>query len=72
MYFEKKRLQFLVQIFVIYNGRDIPSSPYQVHVELPRADVSKVRASGPGLEDDVMVKKPTYFDIHAHGKFIQF
>ncbi|XP_035902995.1 filamin-A isoform X5 [Anopheles stephensi] len=52
------------KVYVKFNGRDIPKSPYEVQVESQAGDASKVTASGPGLlPDGVVVGKQTYFDI---------
>lgn len=56
------------KVIVKYAGRDVPNSPYAVDVSGEPGDASKVTASGPGLQPDgVVVKKPTYFDIHTKG-----
>ncbi|XP_061502790.1 filamin-A isoform X5 [Anopheles gambiae] len=52
------------KVYVKFNGRDIPKSPYEVQVESQAGDASKVTATGPGLlPDGVVVGKQTYFDI---------
>uniref|UniRef100_A0A182QT66 Calponin-homology (CH) domain-containing protein n=1 Tax=Anopheles farauti TaxID=69004 RepID=A0A182QT66_9DIPT len=52
------------KVYVKFNGRDIPKSPYEVQVESQAGDATKVTASGPGLlPDGVVVGKQTYFDI---------
>ncbi|CRL07144.1 CLUMA_CG020139, isoform A [Clunio marinus] len=54
------------KVYVKFSGRDVPKSPYNVMVEGVAGDASKVSASGPGLlPDGVIVKRPTYFDIHT-------
>ncbi|XP_035783297.1 filamin-A-like isoform X5 [Anopheles albimanus] len=54
------------KVYVKFNGRDIPKSPYEVQVEGQAGDASKVTASGPGLlPDGVIVGKQTYFDIQT-------
>lgn len=55
---------------VVYAGKEVPKSPFNVMVEGHAGDPSKVTASGPGLEPTgVMVGKPTYFDIFTKGDF---
>ncbi|CAK9811186.1 cher [Anthophora plagiata] len=52
------------KIKILFAGREIPKSPYVVNVEAQAGDPSKVTASGPGLHwDDVIVNRPTFFDI---------
>ncbi|XP_012277113.1 filamin-A isoform X2 [Orussus abietinus] len=52
------------KIKILFAGREIPKSPYTVHVEGHAGDPSKVTASGPGLQkDSVVVNRPTFFDI---------
>jgi filamin len=54
------------KVFVKFSGRDVPKSPFNVNVGDVAGDASLVTASGPGLQPDgVVVKKPTYFDIHT-------
>lgn len=54
------------KVFVKFNGRDVPKSPFDVMVEGQAGNAENVTASGPGLKPDgVVVKKPTYFDIFA-------
>lgn len=52
------------KVRVLFAGREIPKSPYNVMVESQAGDPSKVTASGPGIQPTgVIVNKPTYFDI---------
>lgn len=52
------------KVYVKFCGRDIPKSPYSVHVDGQAGDPSKVTASGPGIQPDgVSVNKPTYFEV---------
>ncbi|XP_065219553.1 filamin-A isoform X2 [Planococcus citri] len=52
------------KVNVYFAGKEIPKSPYTVSVEGTAGDVTKVTASGPGLQPDgVMVSRGTYFDI---------
>lgn len=53
------------KVTVKFGGRDVPKSPFMVNVEGVAGDASKVTAHGPGLQDGVPVKKPTYFDINT-------
>ncbi|XP_070493670.1 filamin-A isoform X2 [Chironomus tepperi] len=54
------------KVVVNFNGRDVPKSPFDVKVEGVAGNAELVTASGPGLQaDGVMVKRPTYFDIHT-------
>lgn len=56
------------KVSVIFAGKEIPKSPYNVSVEGTAGDASKVTASGPGLQPDgVMVNRNTYFDIFTKG-----
>lgn len=58
------------KIFVTFLGKDIPNSPFSVRVaENSSGDISKVKASGPGLQSDGNhVGKTTFFEITADGK----
>ncbi|XP_017885701.1 filamin-A isoform X4 [Ceratina calcarata] len=52
------------RIKVLFAGREIPRSPYTVHVDQQAGDPSKVTASGPGLQPDgVVLNRGTFFDI---------
>lgn len=54
------------KVIVKFMGRDVPKSPFEVKVEGVAGNAELVTASGPGLQaDGVMVKRPTYFDIHT-------
>ncbi|CAF3849734.1 unnamed protein product [Rotaria sp. Silwood2] len=54
------------KIIVKFAGQEVPKSPFSPYVEGKAGDASKCRAHGPGLEsNDVMVDKPTWFEIDA-------
>lgn len=56
------------KVNVNFAGKEIPKSPFAVHVEGTAGDATKVSASGPGLQPDgVMLNKSTHFDIFAKG-----
>lgn len=57
------------KIFVTFLGKDIPNSPFSVQVaENSSGDISKVKASGPGLQSDGNhVGRTTFFEITADG-----
>lgn len=58
------KIEGLHKVKVVFAGKEVPKSPFNVMVEGHAGDPSKVTASGPGLEPTgVMVGKPTYFDI---------
>ncbi|ESO10099.1 hypothetical protein HELRODRAFT_72745 [Helobdella robusta] len=53
-------------VVIKFANREIPKSPFMTKVEGMAGDPTKVTASGPGLEKTgVMVKKPTYFEVHT-------
>lgn len=57
------------KIHVNFSGVPTPKSPYQVNVDASAGDASKVKVSGPGVQPEgVLVKKPTYFEIHTKGE----
>lgn len=61
----------LHKVYVKYNGRDVPKSPFEVQVEGQAGNAENVTASGPGLKPDgVVVKKPTYFDVRLKNRTI--
>ncbi|KAK4872119.1 hypothetical protein RN001_016243 [Aquatica leii] len=52
------------KVTVKFAGREVPKSPYNVTVEGHAGDPTKVTASGPGLQPDVVcINRSTYFDI---------
>uniref|UniRef100_A0A914UJL9 Calponin-homology (CH) domain-containing protein n=1 Tax=Plectus sambesii TaxID=2011161 RepID=A0A914UJL9_9BILA len=55
------------KIAVVLAGKPMDGSPFAVPVSVPPVDVSKVHAAGPGLENGVVVAKPTSFDIFTVG-----
>ncbi|XP_076163878.1 filamin A protein cher isoform X2 [Ptiloglossa arizonensis] len=56
------------KVRVLFDGNEIPNSPFTVNVEAQAGDPTKVTASGPGLQPEgVIVNKPTYFDIFTKG-----
>ncbi|XP_035216492.1 filamin-A-like isoform X2 [Stegodyphus dumicola] len=58
------KIEGLHKVKVLFAGKEVPKSPFNVMVEGHAGDPAKVTASGPGLEPTgVMVGKPTYFDI---------
>lgn len=60
------KMEGIHKVTVTFNTRDVAKSPYSVNVDGVAGDASKVTASGPGLQPEgVIVKKPTYFDIHT-------
>lgn len=62
----------LYKIFVTFLGKDIPNSPFDVHISEKAGDVTKVSSYGPGLQSDsVFCGHTTYFDISTKGiKFL--
>lgn len=57
------------KIFVTFLGKDIPNSPFAVHVADSVGDISKIQLMGPGLQPDGnFCGKPTYFEIIAEGE----
>lgn len=63
----------LHKVYVKFNGRDVPKSPFDVQVEGHAGNAEHVTASGPGLKlDGVVVKKPTYFDVKLQILLIKF
>ena len=46
---------------VKYGGKHVPNSPAKIDVK-PKADASKCKLKGPGLESPVM-NEPTSFDV---------
>lgn len=60
------KMEGLHKVAVKFSDRDVAKSPFNVNVGGVAGDASKVSASGPGLQPEgVVVKKPTYFDIHT-------
>lgn len=58
------------KIFVTFLGKDIPNSPFNVHVTENMGDISKIQLVGPGLQPEGnYCGKTTYFDIIAEGSF---
>ncbi|RXG70649.1 Filamin-A [Armadillidium vulgare] len=54
-----------------FSGREIPKSPFRVNISGFAGDPSKVTASGPGLQPNVvMVNRPTYFEIFSKEAFV--
>lgn len=55
-------------MFVTFLGKDIPNSPFNVHVAENVGDISKVKLYGPGLQPEGnYCGKTTYFEIIAEG-----
>ena len=53
---------------VTFSGLHIPQSPFKVRVGADKADASKCRAEGPGLEEKgVEINQQTWFDVHTKG-----
>ena len=53
---------------VTFSGLHIPQSPFKVRVGADKADASKCRAEGPGLQEKgVEIKQETWFDVHTKG-----
>lgn len=58
------------KVFVTFLGKDIPDSPFNVHVAENVGDTSKIQLMGPGLHPDGnYCGKSTYFEIIAEGEF---
>lgn len=58
------------KVFVTFLGKDIPNSPFNVHVAENIGDVSRIQLLGPGLQaDGNYCGKITYFEIIAEGYF---
>lgn len=64
------KLAGIYDIFVTFLGKDIPNSPFSVHVaESACGDTSKVKTFGPGLAfEGNLCGKSTYFEITSNGK----
>lgn len=57
------------KVYVTFLGKDIPSSPFTVHVADNAGDISKIQLLGPGLQPEGNIcGKSTYFEIIAEGK----
>lgn len=53
---------------VTFAGLHIQDSPFRVRVGADRADASKCRAEGPGVDGtDVEINKETWFDVYTKG-----
>lgn len=58
------------KIFVTFLGKDIPNSPFDVHVAENVGDISKIQLVGPGLQPDGnYCGKATYFEVITEGEF---
>lgn len=58
----------IYNIFVTFLGKDIPNSPFSVHVAESAGDISKVKSFGPGLAfEGNLCGKSTYFEITSNG-----
>ncbi|XP_013789840.1 filamin-A-like [Limulus polyphemus] len=58
------KMEGMHKVKVLFAGKEVPKSPFNVKVEGTVGDFKKVTASGPGLEPTgVMVGRPTYFDV---------
>lgn len=56
------------KVFVTFLGKDIPNSPFTVHVAENVGDISKIQLLGPGLQPEGnFCGKSTYFEIIAEG-----
>lgn len=56
------------KIFVTFQGKDIPYSPFNVHVVENVRYTSKIQLLGPGLQPEGnFCGKTTYFEIIAEG-----
>ena len=71
---DKYHVQYLPQqvgphtVEVTFSGLHIPQSPFKVRVGADRADASKCRVEGPGVQPTgVEIKKQTWFDVITKG-----
>ena len=56
------------KVEVTFAGLHIQNSPFRVRVGADRADASKCKAEGPGIEGiDVEIKKETWFKVYTKG-----
>lgn len=56
------------RIFVTFLGKDIPNSPFSVHVSENVGDIPQIQLLGPGLlPEGNYCGKSTYFDIIVEG-----
>lgn len=63
----------LYNIFVTFLGKDIPNSPFSVHVAENAGDITKVKTFGPGLAlEGNLCGKSTYFEITSNGMLCQY
>eukprot|EP00918_Siedleckia_nematoides_P105694 GHVU01230790.1.p1 GENE.GHVU01230790.1~~GHVU01230790.1.p1 ORF type:complete len:2480 (+),score=363.92 GHVU01230790.1:158-7597(+) len=59
-------MEGMYRVVVKFASREIPKSPFDVHVEGQVGDAGKVSAAGPGLEKSgVMVNQRTYFEVYT-------
>lgn len=68
----KPTMEGMYRVVVKFAGREIPKSPFDVHVEGTVGDASKVTAAGPGIErTGVTVNQRTYFEVYTKGRKLQ-